>query len=37
MEYEQRIIIKFLANDGLGGGEIEKKLRTQFATDVDSL
>jgi hypothetical protein len=31
MESEQRLIIKFLANDGLGTDEIEEKLKTQFA------
>jgi hypothetical protein len=31
MEYNQGGIIKFLANDGLGAGEIEMTLRAQFA------
>jgi hypothetical protein len=29
MEYEQRITIKFLANDGLGTDKIEEKLNSQ--------
>jgi transposase len=37
MEYKQRVIIKFLANDGLGADEIEEKLRTQFPEEANSL
>jgi hypothetical protein len=37
MEYEQRVTIKFLVNDGLGTDEIEEKLKTQFPEDVYSL
>jgi hypothetical protein len=37
MVYQQRVIIKFLAKDGLCAGEIEEKLRPQFTEDADSL
>jgi transposase len=37
MEYEQRVTIKCLVNDGLSTDEIEGKLKTQFAEDVYSL
>jgi hypothetical protein len=36
-ESEQRIVIKFLANDGLGADEIKAKLRAQFTEDANSL
>jgi transposase len=37
MEHEQRVIIKFLANDGLGADKIEEKVRVQFAENASSL
>jgi hypothetical protein len=37
MEYEQRVIIEILDNDGLVTDEIEEKLKTQFAQDRYSL
>jgi transposase len=37
MESEQRVMIKFLANNGLGADAIEEKLRAQFAEDAYSL
>jgi hypothetical protein len=37
MEYKQRVITKFLANDGLVADESEEKLRAEFAEDTYSL
>jgi hypothetical protein len=37
MGHEQRVIIKFLVNYGLGADEIEEKLRTQFTENAYSL
>jgi hypothetical protein len=37
MEYEQRVIIKFLFNDGLNPRQIVKKLESQFQKDGCSL
>jgi hypothetical protein len=37
MEYEQRVIIKYLANSGLTADETEEKLRAQFAEEAYSL
>jgi transposase len=37
MEYEQRLIIKFLFNDGLDAPQITEKLSAQFSEDADSL
>jgi hypothetical protein len=37
MEYEHRVIIKFLFNDGLDSRQIVEQLETQFHEDAYSL
>jgi hypothetical protein len=37
MDYAQRVIIKFLFNDGLDAHQIAEKLKAQFSEDPDSL
>jgi transposase len=37
MDYEQRVIIKFLSNDGLEAHQIAEKLKAQFSEGAYSL